>query len=108
MNNDPDLTRILFIIIGVFTIFFGYIINRFKLADIIAGYNPRKYDKNILCRIVGTNLILMGGMIVLVSILYYIFEQNISYWIYSSTIILIIIACLLNIMTRAKKYSQKR
>lgn len=104
--NTAEGLRIAFFILGIFTIFLGYIINKFKFADIIAGFNPDKYDRDIICRIWGVNLGLMGALLTFLSIIYY-FVPSMSAALYETANTLIMIGCILNMILRAK-YAEKQ
>ncbi len=61
---------IVFFIIGVILIVLGLIIWKYNFAEIIAGYSEEKTrDKQGLTKWVGSNLIIMGILSILISIL---------------------------------------
>lgn len=86
MNNDLVVAQVLFSIIGIFNILLGYLIKRYKLVNIIAGFNPAKDDKIKTADIYGSNFMLMGLLMILITIIYYIIpSQNINlYYFYMS------------------------
>lgn len=61
------------IVMGIFLIFLGGIIRRYKMFELLAGYDPNKVlDKEGLANWTGVNLILMGCLTILIGILAYL------------------------------------
>lgn len=80
------------IVLGIFLIFLGGIIRRYKIVELLAGYEPNKViDKEGLANWAGVNLILMGFLALSIGILAYFlpFLNGLPYIICFVVIILI-------------------
>lgn len=71
MNDDTETIRIVFLIMGAFDILLGFVIKKYQLADIVAGFNPYKHDKKRTTDIVGSNFMLMGILMILITVIYF-------------------------------------
>lgn len=61
--------NIIFIIIGSSLLLLGLLIFKFKMVEILADYDEKKVtDKNGLARWTGSNLILMGVVVIISSL----------------------------------------
>ncbi|AZO95314.1 DUF3784 domain-containing protein [Halocella sp. SP3-1] len=103
---------IVIFIIGAILFFLGVIIWKYNLTKIIAGYDEEKTkDKQGLTKWVGLNLIIMGVLSILISILGKWFINNISYfksgtpWLLFIFFIVIIIFSLWTVLG-CKKYEK--
>lgn len=106
MVNDPTLVRIVFLIIGFFTLLLGYLIKKNQIADIIAGFNPNKFDKKIFTQIYGNNLMLMGFLIILITLIYFILP-TLNFYFYSIVVVLIVISLLIKMIYSTSKFAKK-
>ena len=97
MNSDAENVRIVFLVMGSFDVLLGFLIKKYQLADIIAGYNPRKYDKKQLCDIVGSNFLLMGRLMIFITILYF-FVPALDLNVYIASMLIIIFGLIFKIV----------
>jgi len=56
-------------ILGLIFVICGYVVIKYKLLYLIAGYEPGKYDDDMLSKICGSHLLFSGFMIIVLSIL---------------------------------------
>ncbi len=94
--------------IGALGIVFGLLIQRFKLAGWIAGYDPNKHDSEKICKIVSSNVILYGIFLITYSIVNYLAYE----WIKNTEIftilnVLTIIFVFVKISYSTNKYARK-
>ena len=97
MGSDAEIARIVFLVMGSFDVLLGFLIKKYQLADIIAGYNPRKYDKKQLCDIVGSNFLLMGLLMIFITILYF-FVPALDLNVYIASILITIFGLIFKIV----------
>ncbi|NPV44551.1 MAG: DUF3784 domain-containing protein [Firmicutes bacterium] len=58
------------IVIGLFLVLLGFLLRFFKMVEILSGYNPEKVtDKDELANWTGSNIILMGVLILFIGVL---------------------------------------
>ena len=101
MSSDADAARIVFVIMGSFDVLLGFIIKKFQLVDIIAGYDARKYDKKKMADIVGSNFLLMGLLLIFITIVYF-FIPTLNLYLYIGSILSVIFGLLLKIQLDSK------
>ncbi len=101
MNSDAEIVRIVFLVMGSFDVLLGFLIRKYQLADIIAGYDPNKYDKKQLCDIVGSNFLLMGLLMIFITILYF-FVPTLDLNVYIASILITIFGLLFKIVIDSK------
>ena len=101
MNSDAEIARIVFLVMGSFDVLLGFLIKKYQLADIIAGYDPNKYDKKKLCDIVGSNFLLMGLLLIFITIVYF-FIPTLNLYLYIGSILSVIFGLLLKIQLDSK------
>lgn len=75
----------------------GFLIKKYQLSDIIAGYDSRKDDKKKLCDIVGSNFLLMGLLMIFITILYF-FVPALDLNLYTTSMLIIIFGLILKIV----------
>ncbi|MBM7853907.1 hypothetical protein JOC37_000272 [Desulfohalotomaculum tongense] len=69
--------QIIFSLTGIMMLFFGYFIWKHKMLSLLAGYDEGKVaDKEGLAKYAGSNLILMGILILLISVIGMILKAN--------------------------------
>ena len=107
MSKDVIPTLIIFSSMSVFNIFLGYIIKKYKMADIISGFDRRKDDPDIVCKIVGDNFILMGLLGILLGVVYYFVKEKMSVIIYIIAFMSIMILTIINMLIRYNMYGKK-
>jgi hypothetical protein len=105
MNNDAEIVRVVFLIMGSFDVLLGFVIKRFQLADIIAGYDFHKYDKKKITDIVGSNFILMGLLIIFITIVYY-FVPALNLDLYITSMLIIIFGLVIKIVWDTSKHAR--
>lgn len=67
----------IFIIVGVFLTILGFLLYKYKMVEMLAGYDENKVtDKEGLAKWSGVNLILMGSTIVVVCLIGLILDFN--------------------------------
>lgn len=108
MQNELIVGTIISITVGLIGVLLGILIGKYKLAHIIAGFDPNKYDKDKLCEIVSSNIILFGILMIVYSMINYlaydwIKDTEISTILNVGTIIFILV----NISYRSDKYARK-
>lgn len=95
--------NIIFIIIGVFFALLGFLVFKFKMIEILAGYDEKKViDKDGLARWTGSNLILMGIGVVVSSVICDIADIN-SVFFFVSIVLLIV----MRIIIGNRRYEKK-
>ncbi|ACL70110.1 DUF3784 domain-containing protein [Halothermothrix orenii] len=95
---------IVLLIVGIFLSVLGLLIWKYNLVNLIAGYSEEKTrDKQGLAKWVGKNILIMGALTILISILEYLL--NITMWIVVTFIIIVVV---LSIRTNigCKKYEK--
>lgn len=105
MNSDAEIARVVFIVMGIFDVLLGFIIKRYQLADIIAGYDSHKYDKKKITDIVGSNFILMGLLIIFITIVYY-FVPALNLDLYITSMLIIIFGLMIKIIWDTSKHAR--
>ena len=51
---------LLFVIFGVIDLLLGFSIKKYRLANIVIGYEDKKHDRNKFCSLAGNHLIGLG------------------------------------------------
>ena len=90
-------------VFAIFNILLGYMIKKLQLADIIAGFNCNKYDKQRSSEIVGSNFILMGMLMLLLNVLYHL--QLISTNSYKIALFLTVLILIIKIIYSMNKHA---
>lgn len=105
MNTSETLiVLILFFIVSIFSIALGYIIKKHNMADIISGFDSSRDDPKIVCKITGDNLMLMGAMLLLMTVIYFFTRHILSLKVLVFTNLAIIVLLCINIYYRWNKY----
>ena len=105
MDSDADGARVVFLIMGSFDILLGFIIKKFQLADIVAGYDSKKHDKKKTADIVGSNFILMGLLLVFITIIYY-FVPSLNLNLYITSMLIIIFGLTIKMAWDTSKHAK--
>lgn len=86
-----NIAMIAFLIIGVFNILLGFLIERFELADLITFYNRKKDKDNKLEieKIAGKSIFLMGIFMIFIVVLSYFTDMNVTYFTISQMSIIL-------------------
>lgn len=92
------------LMIGLIGITLGRLVKKHKLAYIISGIDLDKYDKNKLCDIVGSILMIQGIALVMLSYINYLFDNKEPIIIIST--IIVIIGGIICIYHRVNKYAR--
>lgn len=101
MSSDAEIAWIVFIIWGSFNILLGFIIKKYQLADIIAGYDSSKYDKKKICDIVGSDFFLMGLLMVFITIIYF-FVPALNLYLYITNMLIIFVGLIIKMQLDSK------
>lgn len=107
MSNDADIARIVFLIMGSFNILLGFLMMKYQLADIIAGFDERKYDRKKSADIVGSNFLLMGLLMIFITILYY-FVPSLGLNLYVVSILIVWLGLIVKIVWDTSKHAKIR
>lgn len=107
MNNDAEITRIIFLIWGVFNILLGFIMKKYQLAEIIAGFDERKYDKKKSADIAGSNFMLMGLLMIFITIIYF-FVPALNLYVYITSILTVYVGLIIRIVWDSLKHAKIR
>jgi hypothetical protein len=87
--REAEIVRLVFLIMGAFDLMLGFLIKKFELADLVSGYNPKKHDKKKTADIVGSNFMLMGLLMILLTVIYIVFPGlDLNIYIASELIII--------------------
>ena len=87
--REAEIVRLVFLIMGAFDLMLGFLIKKFELADLVSGYNPKKHDKKKTADIVGSNFMLMGLLMILLTVIYIVFPGlDLNIYIASQLIII--------------------
>lgn len=105
MNNNEIIGVIIGCLAGLLGIIFGICIKKYKMASLIAGFNPNKHDEEKTCKIVGNNIFLAGIIIIFFSIINVVAKEYSD--ILNCAQIISVIAILINITYRTNKYALK-
>lgn len=103
MNNDSTVVIIIFALIAISSFLIGYIVKKYKMADIISGYDSSRDNPEVVCKLMGDNMMLMGIAIGILTVAFYFFKNEISAKLYTFTNIAIIILLCINIYYRWNK-----
>lgn len=105
MDNDAEAARIVFLIMGSFNILLGFLMKKYQLADIIAGFDERKYDRKKSADIVGSNFFLMGLLMILITVLYY-FVPALGFNLYIASILTVYFGLIFKIVWDTLKHAR--
>lgn len=105
MNNDAEIARIIFLIMGSFNILLGFVMKKYQLVDIIAGYDERKYDKKKSADIVGSNFLLMGLLMILITSIYF-FVPTLNLYLYVASMLIVILGLIVKIVWDTSKHAK--
>lgn len=106
MNIDASTIKIIFSALGIFNILLGRLMIKYQLVDIISVFNSNKYDKEKTSEIYGANLILMGLLMILVTIVYSILS-SLGIKPYIIIIAAIVLITTVKIIYRTLRYAKK-
>ena len=92
-------------LIGFILFIFGFALLKYKAVDLIAGYQPGKYDDDKLSEIYGSHLMVAGFVLTLYSMLFYFLPEHIimHYLIMYSFLMIAII----RMVYQGEKYARK-
>ena len=107
MSSDAEMARIVFLIMGSFNILLGFLMMKYQLADIIAGFDERKYDRKKSADIVGSNFLLMGLLMILITIIYY-FVPSLGLNLYVVSILIVWLGLIVKIVWDTSKHAKIR
>lgn len=94
------------VLIGVPVIVLGYILKRYKLVEVIAGYDEKKVvDKDGLANWVGGNLIWLGFISILLGVIPFFVRLSVIHMMIGYTAIMLFL--LLRTITGTKKFEKK-
>ena len=63
-------------LIGLMFVIFGFAMIKYKAVYLIAGYEPGKYDDDMLSKICGSHLLLSGFIIIVLNTLFFFNPYN--------------------------------
>lgn len=107
MNSDAEASRIIILIMGSFNFLLGFIIKKFQLAEIISGFDERKYDKKKSADFAGGNFMLVGLLMILLTILYY-FIPALNLYAYLISILIVYVGLIIRIIWDSLKHAKIR
>lgn len=97
---------IFLITVGVLLIILGILIWKKQMVSLLAGYDEKKViDKQGLAKWVGSNMIIFGAIVVLLSFAIIFSKINTLILLFGIVVIILIMACL--IALGCKKYESK-
>lgn len=102
------LEEITFLIIGIFNIFFGFLIKKFELANFLTFYDPKK-DKEIkgeIEKLGGDAFSLMGVFMILLVVLSYFTNMDQYYFVITQGSIVVGLALLTIIRSSSLRKNQ--
>lgn len=73
MNSNFVMAMVL---LGIMISFFGWIIKSQESIDMLNGFNDRTYDKKKMSKVLGTNLLYVGVLLLLISLSHFIITNN--------------------------------
>ncbi|HEY5587373.1 MAG TPA: hypothetical protein VIK86_00295 [Candidatus Paceibacterota bacterium] len=77
------------------------------MADIISGFDSSRDDPKVVCKITGDNMMLIGAILLLMTIVYFFTRYTFPIKIFIFTNIAIIVLLCTNIYYRWNKYLKK-
>jgi hypothetical protein len=80
---------------------------KYQLADIIAGFDERKYDRKKSADIVGSNFLLLGLLMIFISVIYY-FVPALNLYVYITSILTIYFGLIFKIVWDTSKHAKIR
>ncbi len=85
------IEQVAFLIVGIFNIIFGFLIKKFKLANFLTFYDPKKdRDKKAQVeKIAGDSFSLMGVFMIFLVVLGYFTNMNQDYFVITQVSILV-------------------
>ncbi|MCR1934818.1 hypothetical protein ACQX0N_00395 [Clostridium tepidum] len=95
MTNEFIVSLWIFGLISLFNIPLGLTIKKNKMVDIVSGYNSKRDDSSIVSKLLGDNLILMGVLGILITLIYFIIKDIVSVESY----IIVMVSMTLGILT---------
>lgn len=107
MDSDAEAARIVILIMGSFNILLGFLMMKYQLADIIAGFNERKYDRKKSADIVGSNFLLMGLLMIFITIIYY-FVPSLSLDLYLVSELLVYLGLIIKMVWDTENHAKIR
>lgn len=102
------IEQISFLIVGIFNIIFGFLIKKFKLANFLTFYNPKK-DEGIRTqveKIAGDSFSLMGVFMIFLVVLGYFTNMNQDYFVITQVSILVGFVLLMILKTNNLRKAQ--
>lgn len=101
-----NLVNILFpIFAGSIGIILGICIKKYRMTDIVAGFNPDKYDRDKVSDIAGSNIFLAGIVIIFFGVLRAFFVKYESILSISEKITILLV--IINLFYRCNKFGLK-
>jgi len=102
------IEQIAFLIVGIFNIIFGFLIKKFKLANFLTFYNPKKDKENRteVEKIAGDSFSLMGVFMIFLVVLGHFTNMNQDYFVITQVSILVGFVLLMILMTNNLRKTQ--
>ena len=105
MSNNEVIGLVIGLLVGLIGIILSVCIKKYKMANLISGFNPNKHDEEKISKIVGDNIFLAGMIIIFFAIINVV-AKDYSYILnYAESISIIVIV--INIIYRTNKYALK-
>ncbi|MCM1990981.1 DUF3784 domain-containing protein [Oceanirhabdus seepicola] len=100
MIEDYIPVIIIHLILSIIFLFLGFLVKKYKLGNIISGFNPKKDDPDIICPLFGENFIFLGILGLVLIIISYFAKGMISLKFFSITYYTILTVVVINIYYR--------
>ena len=104
MANEFIVSLWIFGLISLFNIPLGFTVKKNKMVDIVSGYNSKRDDPCVVSKLLGDNLILMGTLGILITLIYFIIKDIVSVESYIIAMVSMILGILINYYIRWYNY----